>query len=161
MLNKNNKGISEIVVTIIIILLAIVVFAVVSVLIRGTVSKGAEDIALSANCLDVEMHAEKIALVSERSLPGAPIGYNVTVSRSGAGENLDGVKLILEDAQDNSVSSEDIPETIKPLDKKHYLVSADAGFVPVKVTVIPFFMKKSGEVFYCDESAQTDELAVA
>ena len=39
MLAKNKKGISEIVVTIIIILLAIVVFAIVSVVVRGTVSK--------------------------------------------------------------------------------------------------------------------------
>ena len=31
----------------------------------------------------------------------------------------------------------------------------------VKVTVVPFFMKKSGEVFYCDENAQTDELVVS
>ena len=104
------------------------------------------------------MHAVKIA----RALDGGQqfIGYNVTVSRSGAGKSLDGVKLILKDVQDNSVSSKDIPETIKPLDKKHYLVSSDAGFTPAQVTVIPFFMKKSGEVYYC-ENPQVDELAVS
>lgn len=158
MLAKNKKGISEIVVTIIIILLAIVVFAVVSVVVRGTVSKGAENIELSANCLDVEMHAEKIA----QALSGNQqfIGYNVTVSRSGAGKELNGIKLIVEEGE-NRVNSSDIYDAIKPLDKKQYLVSASGTpFESAQVTAVPFFMKKSGEVFYCDESAQTDELAV-
>ena len=136
------------------------VFAVVSVVVKGTVSKGAENIELSANCLDVEMHATKIKIA--RALDGDQqfIGYDVTVSRSGAGKNLDGVKLIVEDAtKEKSTSSDNIIENIKPLDKKTYTVSVN--FVPAKVTVVPFFMKKSGEVFYCDESAQTDELSLS
>ena len=39
------------------------VFAAVSVVVKGTVSKGAENIELSANCLDVEMHATKLKLL--------------------------------------------------------------------------------------------------
>lgn len=158
MLTKNNKGISEIVVTIIIILLAIVVFAVVSLIVRGTVTKGAENIELSANCLEVEMHAEKIV----KALDGNQqfVGYDVTVSRSGAGEDVNGVKLLVEEGE-TRVSSDNIIEAIKPLDKKKYLVSASGiPFESAKVTVIPFFMKKSGDVFYCDESASTDELQV-
>lgn len=162
MLAKNKKGISEIVVTIIIILLAIVVFAVVSVVVRGTVSEGAENIELSANCLDVEIRAVKIAEVFEQSAPSVLVGYDVTVSRSSSGKALDGVKLIIEDAaKEKSVSSENIIEKIKVLDKKTYLVpTSDASFVPAQVTVVPFFMKKSGEVFYC-ENTQTDELSVS
>ncbi len=161
MLAKNKKGISEIVVTIIIILLAIVVFAVVSVVVRGTVSKGAENIELSANCLEVEMHAEKIASVFGPGNLLNLVGYNVTVSRSGAGKELNGVKLIVEEGE-NRLTSEEMLEAIKPLDKKHYLVSGSGeAFKSAQVTVIPFFMKKSGEIFYCDESAQTDELAVS
>ena len=157
MLAKNKKGISEIVVTIIIILLAIVVFAVVSVVVKGTVSKGAENIELSAACLDVEMHAVKIAEVFEGSIPSVLVGYNITVSRSSSGKDLDGVKLIVEDAE-NRISGNDIYESIKPLDKKTYTVSG-IDFTPPQVTVVPFFMKKSGEVSYCDNS-QTDELVV-
>lgn len=158
MLTKNKKGISEIVVTIIIILLAIVVFAVVSVVVKGTVSRGAENIELSANCLEVEMHAVKIAPALDGNQQF--IGYNVTVSRSSSGKPLDGVKLILEDAEENSVSSENLIETIKPLDKKHYLVPAEKTFVSVQATAIPFFMKKSGEIYYC-ENPQIDELTVS
>ncbi len=168
MLAKNKKGISEIVVTIIIILLAIVVFAVVSVVVRGTVSKGAENIELSANCLEVEMHATKIAQTMTGELQAMPVpgSYDVTVSRSGAGKELDGVKIMVEDAEgENSVSSGDLElgGKIKPLDKRTYAVSGFGEFVPTNanVKVIPFFMKKSGERFYCDESAQTDELAVS
>ena len=157
MLAKNKKGISEIVVTIIIILLAIVVFAVVSVVVKGTVSKGAENIELSAACLDVEMHAVKIAEVFEGSIPSVLVGYNITVSRSSSGKDLDGVKLIVEDAE-NRISGNDIYESIKPLDKKTYTVSG-IDFTPAQVTVVPFFMKKSGEVSYCDNS-QTDELVI-
>ena len=158
MLAKNKKGVSEIVVTIIIILLAIVAFAVVSVVVRGTVSGGAENIELSSNCLEVEMHAEKIA----RALDGDQqfIGYDVTVSRSSSGKALDGVKLMVENA-DERISGENIIEKIKALDKKTYLVPSgvDFGLTQVKVTAVPFFMKKSGEVFYC-ENTQIDELVI-
>lgn len=163
MLTKNKKGISEIVVTVIIILLAVVIFAVVSVVVRGTVAKGAENIELSSNCLEVEMHAVKIVPVYEEGQPSALIGYNVTVSRSATGKALDGVKLIVEDFanEEDRVSSENIIEKIKPLDKKIYTVFSGVNFVPtqVKVTVAPFFMKKSGEVFYCDNPL-TDALSV-
>lgn len=167
MLNKNKKGISEIVVTIIIILLAIVVFAVVSVVVKGTVSKGAENIELSANCLEVEMHAEKVVPTLSKGGGNIPFQYDVTLSRSGAGKDLNGVKLILADfTGENSYSSNNIIKAIKPLDKltETGVVFDGAPFVAgnsTKVTAIPFFMKKSGEVFYCDKNAQTDELAVS
>ncbi|MDP2673218.1 MAG: hypothetical protein Q8O84_05380 [Nanoarchaeota archaeon] len=159
MLAKNKKGVSEIVVTIIIILLAIVVFAVVSVVVKGTVTKGAENIELASACLDVEMHATKIAK-EFASDDVTLVGYNVTVSRSSSGKDLDGVKLIVEDATgDNRVASNNIPDKIKPLDKKTYVVSG-IDFTPAQVTVVPFFMKKSGEVSFCDNT-QIDELAVS
>ncbi len=157
MLAKNKKGISEIVTTIIIILLAIVVFAVVSVIVKGTVSKGAESIELSANCLDVEMHADKIA----PALDGDQqfVGYNVTVSRSASGKALDGVKIIVEEGE-NRVTSNDIIEKIKPLDKKTFIVAASGTpFTSAQVTVFPFFIKRSGEAFYC-ENPLVDGLTV-
>ena len=158
MLVKNKKGVSEIVVTIIIILLAIVVFAIVSVVVRGTVTKGAENIELAANCLDVEMHAVKI--VNGTMSGGKPIFYNVTVSRSSSGKELDGVKLIIEDvANSKSASSSDLIGKIKPLDKVHRTINY-ADFIPTQVTVVPFFMKKSGEIYYC-ENTQIDKIAVS
>ena len=166
MLAKNKKGISEIVVTIIINLLAIVVFAVVSVVVKGTVSSGAENIELSANCLDVEMHAVKIAQTIGDGGNVVTDQYDVTVSRSSSGKNLNGIKIILEDVVgENSYNSKDIiKDSIKPLDKftEPGIVFSGATFVKenaVKVTVIPFFMKKSGEVYYC-ENTQVDELIV-
>ena len=160
MLTKNKRGVSEIVVTIIIILLAIVVFAVVSVVIRGTVARGAENIELSANCLEVEMHAVKIA--PKIGGPGIPISgsYDFTISRSSSGKEVDGVKLIIEDAEkENSKNSDNIPDTIQPLDKNTYTVSG-ITFTPAQVTVVPFFTKESGEVHYC-ENKQPDKLAVS
>ena len=159
MLVKNKKGVSEIVVTIIIILLAIVVFAIVSVVVRGTVTKGAENIELSANCLEIEMHAVKI---SQHKISGVPVvgSYNISVSRSSSGKELDGIKILVEDAAKVSiVSSADLIGKIKSLDKKTYIVPGVA-FTPAQVTVTPFFMKKSGEIYYC-ENAKADQLAVS
>ncbi|MDP2672582.1 MAG: hypothetical protein Q8O84_02105, partial [Nanoarchaeota archaeon] len=132
----------------------------VSVVVKGTVTKGAENIELASACLDVEMHAVKIAN-STRDDESIIVGsQDVTVSRSSSGKDLDGVKLIVEDAlKENSVNSEDLIGKIKPLDKKTYEVSG-IGFTPAQVTVVPFFMKKSGEIFYCDNTF-TDELAVS
>lgn len=150
MLN-NKKGLSAIVATLIIILLAIVAFGIVSVVVKQTVTKGAESIELTTNCLDIEVHATKILnLTNEGS-------YNITISRSATGEPINGVKLILtDDTGDNSKVSNDIIEEIRSFDKKTYTVF-NVTFVPVKVQVVPFFFTDAGKTHYC-ENFGIDEL---
>ena len=82
------------------------------------------------------------------------------VSRSSSGKELDGIKILVEDAAKVSIaSSADLIGKIKSLDKKTYIVPGVA-FTPAQVTVTPFFMKKSGEIYYC-ENAKADQLAVS
>jgi len=147
----NKKGLSAIVATLIIILLAIVAFGIVSVVVKSTVTKGAESIELSGKCLDVEIKVIKVVEADPFVRPGI---YNVTLSRTASGAPIDGVDLIFIDAaNENSVKKARVRDNIQPLDKFTLEVSlAGDNLVPAKVTVIPFFMKDSGDLYYCENS---------
>lgn len=157
---KNKKGLSAIVATLIIILLAIVAFAIISVVIRNTVTKGAENIELGQKCLEVEMHATKIVY-----LDGAR--FNITFSRSISGETIDGIKVVLINADDtDSISHEMGDDVLGDIESQSVFTetitftNVPENFVPAKVQVVPFFMKKSGELFYCSDNSFTDELTL-
>ena len=158
---RSKKGISAIVATLIIILLAIVAFGIVSVVVKNTVTKGAENIELSSKCLEIEMHATKIANITR----GGGL-YDITVSRGASGETLDGVKIILTDeaGETSYPVNNDRKQEIGPLEKPKLegLTFANAQFTSgdiVSVTVVPFFERDSGKTYYCTNS-WTDELTV-
>lgn len=150
---ENKKGLSAIVATLIIILLAIVAFAIVSVVVRQTITKGAEGIELSGKCLDVQIEATKVVPATDDL--GNPIQstWAVTLSRSASGDfPIDGVDLVFSDAADeNSVRKERIKENIQPLQKFTEKVQV-TEFVPAKVEVVPFFMTKEGKIHFCENT---------
>ncbi len=150
---ENKKGMSAIVATLVIILLAIVAFGIVSVVVKQTVSKGAEGIELSSKCLDIEIHASKVVPSLDNDGNAILGTYDVTLTRSAAGDfPIDGVDLVFTDAEDeNSVRKDRIKENIQPFDKFTEQVELNE-FVPAKVTVVPFFKTKDGSLHYCDNS---------
>src|SRR3989344_4161357 len=81
---KNKRGISAIVATLMLILLAIVAFAIIATVIRQSVSKSSENIALSAKCLEIDMKVTKVINTTVRS--GTDWTYNVTISRETGGD---------------------------------------------------------------------------
>ena len=118
MLN-NKKGISAIVATLMIILLAIIAFGIVSVVVRNTIQNTGEDIELNQKCLDVQMHATKIAEVPNSGNPSIPLEgqYAITISRSASGEPVDGVKVLIEDDSGDNTYSDDLLQSISALTK--------------------------------------------
>ncbi len=83
---ENKKGLSEIVATLIIILLTLVAVGIIWVVIRNVVEGGAQQVDISQKCLAVELNA---VTVNETS-PGV---YGVTLRRGSDGEEDIGVKV--------------------------------------------------------------------
>ncbi len=135
---NNKKGLSAIVATLIIILLAIVAVGIVWTIIQNTISQTGESIELNQKCLAVDLHA-KISKGSE--------DYSVTISRKDPGETIKGYKLIFE-SEDKS-SSKSISQELSSLEKKTIKVSLEEDFEPTQVKVVPYFFDKSSEEYLC------------
>lgn len=152
----NKRGLSAIVATLLIILLAIIAFAIVSVVIRNTVGNTAEKIELNEKCLEVEIHATQITKVT-------PIGediFDINFTRSISGETIEGIKVILEN-ENGEIISEDLIKQIEAPSKwveTSWNFGGDGTFEPVKVTVNPFFLRENGDIHPCEGISWSDEI---
>ena len=142
---KNKKGLSAIVATLLIILLAIIAFAIVATIVQNTAKKTAEKIELNQKCLDVVIHATEVVHHEGTT-------FNVTLSRSLGGDTINGVGIILTNSDGDTIRGE-LEGKIEPFKIKTEPISFEGGnelFVPVKVTVIPYFLTEAGEKFPCE-----------
>ena len=146
---NNKKGISAIVATLMIILLAIVAFGMVSVFVKNIVSKNVESADLSSKCLEASIEAIRVINVSTITEPDQ---YNITLSRSGAGDfDINGVDLIFEDSTGQSNEIKTInKQNIGPLSK--FTETVTLSLVPVKVKVVPWFLTEAGKKHPCDNA---------
>lgn len=150
---QNKKGLSAIVATLLIILLAIIAFSIVSVVIKSTVGDSTEKISLGQKCLDIEIHSTGITKEVGTNY------YNIGFTRTNSGETIDGMKVVLTDSKGNIIK-EDLVKEIEPLSKWKENMSFSNGkdFIPAKITMIPYFMKASGDLYYCEGGFYTDEI---
>ncbi len=147
---KNNKGLSTIVATLIIILLVLVATGIVWVVVRGVVQGGSEDVEINAKCLDSQVEATQV----KPYVYGAAGGnntLNVTLSRTGGNEIIEGVNLVFTDDLGENSFVQDIPGNIANLG-----VVTKTAYVPVdeienatKVTVVVYFKDSKGNNQYC------------
>ena len=84
-----KRGMSVVVTTLIIILLVIVAVAIIWVVVKNLLTRGAGQIELAQKCRDVDFTVKKVVGVSE--------DYTITLSRTSAGENSTGVIVVLSD----------------------------------------------------------------
>ena len=95
---ENKQGMSAVVTTLIIILLAIVALGIIWVVVKNVIQGGAEQVEWAEKCRSVEITAVKIEASGANS-----DDYTVTLSRIGAGEEtIGGVKLVFSDGTDYS-----------------------------------------------------------
>ncbi len=94
---ENNKGLSAVVTTLIIILLVLVAVGIIWVVVRNVVDTGAEQIDITSRCLAVDLEA-----VSVNPVSGEAGNYTVTLRRSSGGDTISGVKLNMFNSTENS-----------------------------------------------------------
>jgi len=84
---ENKKGMSAIIVAIILIALALAAVGIVWVVVNNVLTESAEDVNVQADCLDVDIVITKASCTS-----GNDCSY--TISRKAGGNEFTGLKLV-------------------------------------------------------------------
>jgi len=148
----DKKGLSTIVVTLIIILISLVAVGIVWVVVRNVISKGTGTIEVSAECIHVNID---VAAAPNCSSVGSSRICTVTMQRSGTGSSvIGGVKMVFKNTTAGTSSSLiDVLGNIEPLLTKTYTTNTTLVSVN-KVEMTAYFKDASGNDQIC---AQTSE----
>jgi len=151
---QNKKGLSDIVVTLLIVVLSLVAIGVVWTVVNNLVKSGTSSADLSSKCLGVTLE------VTQVNCSGASGNKrcDVQVMRSGSTtDTLSGVKLVFRNETSGISSSSavdytgDIPAAVgKRLTGLDTLVAYTAGLTSVEVT--PYFKDSSGNLQLCSQT---------
>ncbi len=90
---ENKQGMSAVVTTLIIILLVIVALGIIWVVVKNVIQSGVEQVEWAEKCRPVELQAVKL----NETVSGT---YDVTLSRTGSGDDIAGVKLLFANSSD-------------------------------------------------------------
>ncbi len=143
----NKKGLSEIVVTLILVLLAIVAVGVVWIVVNNVLKGGEGKINLASSCSDINVEPTVVTNSTSDAI------YSVTMIRSASGDEIGGVKVIISNETGSWVHPE--PGNIAPLATKTITITMDplvqSGVVTNanKVEIIPYFTDASGVEQLC------------
>ena len=141
---ENKQGMSAVVTTLIIILLVIVALGIIWVVVKNVIDSGKEQVEWAEKCRPVEIQAVKIVA------SGANFDeYDVTLSRTGMGDVIAGVKLVFS----NGTVYSDVAEfgiAIAVLETK---TSATLTGINVanatELQMTPYFIDDLGEEHLC------------
>jgi len=142
---KNKRGLSDIVATLIIILLVIVAAGIIWVVVRNVVQSGAEQVEFGQKCFQVNLQYVGVVDNGDDT-------YNVTLRRLSGGDEIAGVKVTLLSSTQSS-SPEDFG-AIGQLETD--TVQIDAGFIgATKIEYTAYFEDSSGNEVYCQTRDHT------
>ena len=146
MSDKNKKGMSEIVTTLLIILLVIVAVGLIWGVVRTFVNQGTSNMATGTKCMEIDVYVTKANCTAAGSC-------NVTYTRSATGEDIAGIKLIFtnnlgEGNHINETEGNIIPFAISTIRNVNTSIT-DCS----KITVAPYFEDGSGNKQYCPKGS--------
>jgi len=105
---NNKKAMSEVVTTVIMVVLALVAVAVIWTIINNLISDKGAQIGITQKCLDVKLNVESVSGCSGGN------GCNISVKRAAGGDTLSGVRVVLKSLTESSRVI-DIPTDIEQL----------------------------------------------
>lgn len=149
---NNKKGLSAIIVTLIMILLVIVAAGLIWVVIRNVVTESTEQIGTGTACLNVDVAPNKVTNTSEWS-------YAVTMTRNAGGDPIGGVNIIITNASETSSFVFDLVGNIAPLETvtKNVNTTGNNNISNAnKVEVVVYFTDSSGNNNACTVSNSFD-----
>ena len=138
---KNNKGLSTVVTTLIIILLVLVAVGIIWGVVNNLLGKSTGTIETSTKCLDVDVRATKV-------IQGGDLdSYNVTLYRAPTGDDEVSAKVVFVSDTENSEAL-NFGLFLGPLDR---LTAEVSGAIEnaTSVEVTTYFEDDSGKEKYC------------
>lgn len=152
-----KRGLSAIVATLIVVLLAIVAFGIISNFVLDEAEGQIDESGYNLDCQDVRFDG-----VSAVNSSSAGV-YNITVDRaSDSGEAIDGYKASLINSENTESETATVEQEITPLDLKtssaKFTNNTALGFNPATLEVVPYFEKENGENFVCQNGATSQDI---
>jgi len=144
---KNKRGLSAVVVTLIMILLGVVVAGIIWVVVQNVVESGTGQIGLTAKCMEINIEIESAAC----NINGT--SCNVTLERKAGGDELGGVDL----SYSNPTSGKSIEHDEElGVNEKQTFVGDSPNVTNVDtIQVIPYFLDESGNKQQCSQASDT------
>lgn len=140
----NKKGISTIVVTVILVALVLVAVAIVWAVVNNLITKSTGTVEISGKCVSVDVKATSVNC----STPSACV---VNLERSGSStDELSGVKFVFRNDTDNSAVL-DVPGNIELLVGKKVTIDSTLG-APDTLEMTVYFEDASGEENLCQQT---------
>jgi len=146
---KNNRGLSTIVTTLIIVALSLVAVGVVWFVVNNIVSQQSSSIDYSAKCLNLEFRAITGTECSEfvAGAPAIPSICSVIVQREKGDDAIGGIRLVFSDDSGILKQSDQNGNVVTTEAYEDIEVSETAN--PTKVEVAPYFMDKENVKHVC------------
>ena len=153
---KNNKGLSGIVTTLIIILLVLGAVVVISPVIKKLVSGTSSQLGDAQTCTAITFAVQKVINANYTATNGN-MYYNVTLQRqSGGPDTAVGAQLIF---YDNGVSVSPSPidfgKTFKQYDTNTARIDSGSASNSTEVEVIPYYLDSSNNKHLCSGGEKT------
>jgi flagellin-like protein len=140
---RNKKAMSEIVTTVIMVVLALVAVAVIWQIINNLISDKGAQVGITQKCLDVKLNVESVSDCTAD-------GCTIAIKRSAGGDSFTGVKVILKSSTESSKVIT-IPGNIEELETE----SLDASITdPLDGFDASTANKVEATVYFTDESGQ-------
>jgi len=152
---NDKKGMSAVIIMVIMIGLALVVIAIAWVVIQGIVSEGTNTSAIKAKCLNTALEFTQVREGTEH-LEDAP-SYDVFIMRKGTNSDDAGVKLTFTSTSGVISSPENSEIILKPLLETTQFFGILPGTIPTaskveSVQATPYFVvEDTEEKIYCED----------
>jgi len=140
---ENKRGMSAVVTTLIIILLVIVALGIIWVVVKNVIQGGVEQVDLSTKCREVEIQATKLTEIDSGN-------YTVTLSRTGTGDEIAGIKVVLANVATNTYSAPiNFGDALAPLETSTQEINDTGVDAADKIQMTVWFLSDLGEEQIC------------
>ena len=141
---KGKKGVSGVILTIIMIVLVLAAVVIIWGIINNFLQTQGEQIDTSTSCLGIDVQSTKLSCSG-----GVNDICNVTLSRNAQGDAISGVKLVFTNALGETNYIHDISGNIALLETRTILDITTTITDVNKVEVVPYFTDVSGNEQLC------------
>jgi flagellar basal body-associated protein FliL len=147
--NKDKKGLSTIVATLLIILLTLVAVGIIWVVVKNVIQGGTDQLEIDSKCLQSNVIATSVVNVTPLA---AVTSYNVTLTRDSGSEEIGGVSVVFTDEEETTSVIVDVPASVYSLNllESRVVTASDVAVLNAnKVSVVIYFLDSSGDKNYC------------
>ncbi len=146
----NKRGISEIIITLIMVIIVLGIITILWVVLRGFIGEGTEQITVGKECLDVNIKVTKF------SCSGTSNDVcSVTFTRSPGGNDIGGIKLVFTNSSATETFVHDYSGNLTALETKT-INSISTGITKTnKVDLTVYFIDSEGNEKLCSSPVAT------